>query len=615
MGDANLESDLLLDLEPFGSAEAALEPGQGSDGKPLVTYYIKKTIYNKNFMSILQNLPEQFLMDLEHAKRESVCARDPFFHKGSVPVFSFPMSLSPTKTWYVEFRKYLQSNKMLWMAPRKKEGPKIEQQGIYKPKLLSNEKLDAVQTDFVSCIVQRLYTTESMTDIVILNGKAGTGKTTVLKKLVNLKKIKVDIHYLALSSMLCEDVKTRIFNGVAGHTHTICSFLMKELGLEFYDCLKLQEMLVHVPWNCFKFPLKMQSRVFAKYNLWNKFFYLIKHRVFIKKFIYFIDEYSLFTEGLIGFLIHLFRCMSQIFKVKIIIIFAGDENQIKALFQMKSSSLAFLKNEATATFLLEKQFRIEDHEYEMFLNKILKRENVHELLNQKFKFKKEIVYEYPYELIQNIPIGNERLIYEYIETKKIAKTCNFILFGFQNVEVQYNNIALTISIIEQLKKRDVKLDDIYKIIRFQVLLTRCRTGDVCTFPKIESPNGRLPILPLVVGFEYKILSRNIKDLPRSSIVLLVRIEYASLLVYSRKLKTFFEITNEVFNTNLIPGFKLYGFPIQMYASETSCSSQGLTLDKQLYANFSSNSIEEVYVILSRVKSFLNIESLYIPPPC
>ncbi|MBT0716561.1 hypothetical protein DOLIC_00001 [Dolichomitus sp. PSUC_FEM 10030005] len=165
-------------------------------------------------------------------------------------------------------------------------------------------------------------------------------------------------------------------------------------------------------------------------------------------------------------------------------------------------------------------------------------------------------------------------------------------------------------------------------------------------------NPRLPILPLILGMQYKLLEAcKIHKLKRGQIVTLIDIVMKNGQVDDDKNKishvvVMVELPTETkvvsvspchFRMNLFRtdnGYyfnhnqnedgtfttintgnsytrSLYGFPMQLNVGDTIRGSIGITVNTDIYANLNGSSISEIYVLLSRTRNSNKIKGLYV----
>lgn len=584
-----------------------------------------KFFYNNFTRYVKIGLSQEILEKLENVKERATCRRVSVFGPGTIPYFCYNDSLSPVKTWKLHFQKFLATNILgLYRVPTSKEARCEQLTYNIDKKPQDDIKFSDEQLEFVSKLLE-IIADPSMFDVMILNGKAGSGKTTILKYIHSLRTKGIHSTYITMSKFLCEDVRRRIYEG-DDHVFTVCSFVMKHLKFSYGSTIMFQELLKHVPHNTLDKeelvidvnfmhnPLKNSwQRVISRLKHKNSAFLKISKRFAPATKIFFIDEYSLLTAGVIGMILNILKRTG----FKVIVIFAGDMNQIQALFQRIHSCNSFLKSIARHETTLVNNFRASDKEYADFLDGILTTNTVPDYMRSYIpRCMPYIDYNYPLHMVLDMPDNEDlNILREWIEDNQFYNTCSHIIFAFQNEEVHYNNLSLAVSVYNQICKK-ADMATACRLVKFQLIFKVKWENKVMKlkgkYPAQDTLDGKVPILPLVVGLDYKVLSRVVPLLPRSSILTLIKIEKDSLLMYSQQKKEFYKIYDGKYQMNLYRGVELYGFPLQMYSSETSCSAQGVTIERDVYANFSANSRSEAYVIMSRVRTKNRIKSVFIP---
>lgn len=376
-------------------------------------------------------------------------------------------------------------------------------------------------------------------------------------------------------------------------------------------------------------------------NIKEEYYHLYKKYPVKRPRIVFIDEYTLLSNGLIDLKISIAKA-EAFAGLPTLLVFVGDENQIKPLYQVPNADLKFLSK--FKKFELKRQFRIKDDTFNNFLLDISRGDNVYnrilDYLKDKF-LNTRVQYEYPINKIIPLIDLEEELLGKYAIEEDLFNVCDILMFAFSNTEVQFNNCSLAVHVAKSILQRNEISFLIKYFIQFQVMTFKVNGLTPEDYPTYfpfklnEKQDGRIPITPLILGFEYKLLkpieinsplgdeigvsnvnpkksSSNEKiKLSRGSRFLLLKITDTYLVMCNRE-GLLIRLYASEFETNLINTSKMFGFPIQMYASETSYSAQGLTIDKNIYANLSGFSLSETYVVLSRVSDPEKIKKIYIP---
>lgn len=324
-------------------------------------------------------------------------------------------------------------------------------------------------------------------------------------------------------------------------------------------------------------------------------------------------------------------------------------------------------------FFFCKQMRNDNEEYQNFLKNLIQKEtdksyflkHIFNRLSTKCSVR-EIPFEYPAKLLQNFPIYKDDAASAasdgYIENvvNWFSKNENFFntfkFFSFTNLESHVLNLNVydvaheSFSMLRKKKESvvvqqnpsqsNLYVDDSLCPKLTNVFFTRNPKDKVVNFGNFDSP--RLPFLPLIIGMEYKILKSG-NFLKRGQLVKLVHIgvnestrvlEY--LLVYytvknnEKKIHKILKLLPSHYLMNLFSKHHwryndkreteeskklypqiglLYGFPLQLAVADTVRGSIGTTVENKLFANLGGCSIEEIYVLLSRVRSEQHIQGI------
>lgn len=295
---------------------------------------------------------------------------------------------------------------------------------------------------------------------------------------------------------------------------------------------------------------------------------------------------------------------------------SGHIQQIQPLFILPSNEYTFIGNMATYCYELQQQHRMVDTEYRNVLAEIRNADadtsDIRHILKETFvqADTREIDYIYPIHRIHKAVPAECGNILSWFEEEKIFEICNLIIFSFSNAELQYHNISLAMSIHHQLSQYpDVSP---FHYVQFQILQHIIGHRKIWGYPASPEIDGRVPILALIRFFPYKVLAQNHPELPRSSVVYLIDWNETNVIVYSRENRGLFALQSCSFHMNLYRNQRLFGFPLQLHVGETFYSSQGLTITRSICANFSKATINEIYVILSRVSGKSMCKAIHIP---
>lgn len=606
-----------------------------------------------------ERLPNSLRDLIENHIQPTISNCDSVFPGNVVPFFHIKHGINPIPKWYNTFRIFVEKNfhnSFLTIDEEKCTTTYNKSPVLNEKRTILNEAndqressahttkhLNVDQLEILRNIVRTLFppisgqkkkrkgnerSSESSYkpfNIFVLDGAAGTGKTFALSRLKAIKRIQV--YYVTISNFLCHDVKKKY--GV--QTITFCSFLMKYLKINFPLCKLLQDAIRHIDHQDImdKLTARDISILFEKQtNLkWIKFMQLNGEETFptylrnIYKYketvVYILDEFSLIPVSLIILFLRICECFTIVGDKHVTVVVTGHGKQIQPLYAVPNHKHSFLKNIAQFNHTLNQQQRVIDTEYETILNQIIDDEinndNLMKILKKHFADKncQDIEYVYPIHKIHGSIPKKLKDIVQWFESEKIHTICDIMMFSFTNKELQFNNLSLAKSIHYQLSQYESIAPKDY--VQFQIL-KHVISGNILMhgFPIDNVSNDKIPILPLIRFFPYKILAHTVKTLPRSSIVFLITWTKESVVVYSRTNKTVYELEHCTFRMNLYRTGRLYGFPLQLHVGETFHSCQGLTLEKNIYANFSKATREQIYVVLSRVPRMSNCKSIYFP---
>lgn len=213
----------------------------------------------------------------------------------------------------------------------------------------------------------------------ILSGPAGSGKTTLLKKITNLDN--VIVIYITMKRKLVSLVASSIQNVLC---KTFTSFLMGLTGKTFYTYQKLCRIMRDCQFNNVEddnFDNDIIEKLSQDYN---KFlakliydYYLIRQDncnlstvINCTNIILFVDEYSMinYNEYLL-----LFKCMrifSDKTKTKVLLITAGDPNQLPPIHATINDNAIAIQCLHTDKYYLTRNVRCSNNEYNNVLNMI-----------------------------------------------------------------------------------------------------------------------------------------------------------------------------------------------------------------------------------------------------
>lgn len=611
--DADDDDD---DAAASSSTAAAAEEAPPPPPPPYNYFNQHNKFIEYDWRITFKNLPDKLVEILEETKEPSILNRHDTMPPGAVPYFQFKFGLYPTKKWDDELREFLIENPDSCVITSKKftmkyrtwlPVPEAEAKTKPPPPLLPTPTND--QRQLIDRIEYAFREPYKNFHIISLQGAAGTGKTFVLSQFKGL------VQYITTTNVLCNDVKLKY----DVNTKTLCRFLMDTLNLPFKSIVLLQDLVKHVPHNAFENKTCMRNIVDYGFrgNLWKRALRKLKlvskfvnHRSF--KEIYFLDEFSLMSCGIIGLVIEIIRITAMVQNSRIVLIISGDCNQIPPLFIVPTHSFNFIERRADYAFVFNQQMRCLDENYTDILGKILHERDLRSYMQTTFKSidNAYIEYTYPINLIQTAPLNTIELI-EWIHANNIINIANLIFFSFTNRELHFNNISMGVSIWRQLKLYEIK--NIKQYVQFQILMSRKFGKDSkfsYNFPLIE--NEVPHILPLIKFFPYKILCCGVEKLPRSTLVTLIGWNDGKVLVLDTRNNSLHSIGPTEFRMNLQRNVVFRGFPLQLHIGETSYSCQGQTITRGICVNASNATRHELYVTLSRVQSLSKCISIHVP---
>lgn len=607
---ASFSPPMDIDDDIFPDDVASCESSNAGDTSPTdlqETFGCLKGKYNSvnKFLykdwKLYKKIPVDIFGPADAKKEKAVCHRVAVTPK-KFPVFDIVGGLKPY-SWKHNLLTFLKEiilkNKCCY--PMKCRTITEEKKLLYASST-NNVELNQEQKNVVSYIQwlkEHTFNEKGSLSTIIIQGRAGSGKTSVLQDLVNIGVVA----YISIGQILCSDVK-RKFPTVS--VYSVCSFLMSTLKVDYYTTIGIiGELLKHLNFDFLEnveIELKGTLSIFAA----SKEF-----------FIFFIDEFSLMTDGLLGLLYKIFDYFSINHKLNIVLIFAGDSNQINPRYQImkaynfRENSMITEKMNARM-FYFNSQHRFNDVEYDEFLLKFNKSNNVKDIIKNYFQDQTNtILYNYPYEVISKMPEGKGDDVCNWLYQNVEILTPPLVL-GYSNRELHFNNLSLAQKIYHELKIH-TSFDNLNmcKFLTFDV--PNIKYGPIekmKTIPQSFSPGDPFLVTPLIKGLPYKILSYQ-KNIPRLSIVYLLSIETEYISVFSMVDNTILHVYPRDFQSNLFPRVTFIGFPVQLLFGETFYSSQGLTLNRDIYANLNGASKSEMYVALSRSKTVSNYKSVLL----
>lgn len=523
----------------------------------------------------------------------------------------------------------------------------------------SDEKMDTTNNPFFK--------------IFLIEGSAGCGKSSIIENL-NFYIFKNHnqysrLLYITQTNVLCQSMRMKCLYNYNMQYLTFFKFLTI-LDLNFFD--KRQLLL-----NCDALQIDAFQHTIGVNFLRN-----IKNIIQLpplnengsgggeksRLFIIFDEIYTI-SSGKISLFLFIVRCIKLKYPhISIYCILIGDKFQLRPFTKIENIKLKVIKSEpkespensntineekieikeeedldtislieqsesiANAThFTLSKQFRIVDHEYHCFVNRVRNAENTREsgielmreiqkLWPEKISDKLEV--EYPIDdiqtLLETVNMKDYRNIAKtFVENNIFDRTLDTTIFCFTNKHAHYYNVALAFSYWNQIEiKYDKQCTDfiIFSVIyNCSYLKFMNKTTKISEL--INNTNYLINILPLIRYCPYKVLSSNC-PVARLSIVYLLdwvineQRNITHLIVFSPDTNYIFSMLPDRFEMNLFKNTHLFGFPLQFAFSSTFASSQGLTLNNKIAISCANISKSELYVCLTRIKSSKDLIRIY-----
>lgn len=306
------------------------------------------------------------------------------------------------------------------------------------------------------------------------------------------------------------------------------------------------------------------------------------------------------------------------------------ENDIQALISLHES----LPN--STKFVLTKQFRIVDSEYNEFVNIVRHATDtvdsgtkIFNMILSKWpdKINKNIEVNYPIDYILSLHSRINKNNYiaickELYDSDMFSKILDTTIFCFTNVHAHYYNIAYSFSVLNRLKRKfansDVKYKDFIRfslIYNYNYIYSKYPTEKLSML--LNKKNNLLNVLPLIKYCPYKLMI-SLGYIVRLSIVYLIDWIYddkdnddiTHLILYSPDNNQCFSIHPYKFQMNLFKSTTLFGFPLQLAFSSTFASSQGLTLDNKIAISCANISKSELYVCLTRIHTSQDLVRIF-----
>lgn len=565
-------------------------------------YFDRNRFMKYHWPSAFPDLPGQLLVLLEAAKHDVIESRDSKITGGQSPFYQICQGLEPVKDWDDNLFNFLMQNeKCRLLTPDRAKFAHTSTALDTRLKLRSEEW--ATPTEDQARLIEKIHQLHASTvinfNLIALRGAAGTGKTYVLSQFKGM-----NVEYITTTKLLCNDVKEK-YNI---KTTTLCKLLMTIFNIEFHQTVKLQELLKHTSHSIFLDCPNVFDIVQTPMQRWKYFMRTLKLLpVFcsrqIQRRLIFLDEFSMIPASTVALIISYFKNQAIRTNLNTVLIVSGDANQIPPLFISPSHTFNYLEDIAAYSFTFTKQMRSLDPEYTTILENLLTTNTLQNYLYDTFKHvdESEIEYNYPINRLRDGPQKREDIL-QWMTDKDIFNVVNLIFFSFTNRELHFHNTSIAVSVWRQLiHHNDIEPSN---FVQFQMLKSRMREPAFkYQFCNKDQTVKQLPhVLPLVRYFPYKLLTREIPSLARSTILILMHWTQDKVYMLNPKNNILHTFGPTRFNMNLYRGVQFWGFPIQMHIGETSFSSQGLTLTRDICINSSNFTRNELYVTLSRIRS-------------
>lgn len=594
------------------------------NGVPAIRNHYNPNRYFYSNFTEYKYVPEAIAEHLEVYKRRLGSSHVRVFPFSNRYYFTFGEPRTNSTTWKKNTEDYINQSPTMVSVARVNKKAKVQERIVTQTReiedsspyrsiyeILDQPEISKEQRRVLSHILgdEPLHADGKMPyfSVFRLDGEAGSGKSQIIKYLLQMG---IKVTYATTTRLLTETTRRKFSPYGPFRCRTICGLLMDLFSLGPITAMLLGNIAPYVEgtsWDMCKRVLTSGAPKDAKYYWMCLRIAVISGRIKQQlPWVIFIDEYSLLSGSMIGILINAIRETSLCRKA--VLIFAGDTNQMGPFFCIDSSSeYDVLNTPKVASIRFTRQHRVLDEDYINFLRELCNTMEPRDMIRDEFQDDCDplIEYNYPLKIIDSMP-GEVSEVQKWFDDNDIGHLVPFIIFVKSNAEIHFYNWSLALMISRGLDRYTTINKKNY--INFHIYKIYCRKTPTSMF------RSTLPItvLPLVRGFPYKVLAREIDKLPRSSIVYLLDFTKDYVTVYEPSINMVFDIPSMAFEMNLYRPLKLYGFPLQLHVADTFYSAQGLTVTKDIYADLSGASREEAYVILSRVRTRKKCKSIYVP---
>lgn len=467
------------------------------------------------------------------------------------------------------------------------------------------ETLSAQQQTVVDYI-EAFMRGEECPQILCLIGPAGTGKTSTLKRVRQHA-----ILYLASTNILT----TAVGKDIGVKTMTTFSFIMRAFNMSYFEYDVLRDFLSYLDDDIFG--------DIEKTDICDKVCEVLASFPPDDGLVIYLDEISQMTNGEMSLFLLIVRSLPR----RVLVLLAGDMNQIHPLYVSSPFAIENIKNESKVSIAFDVQFRMTEPAYKKFTESVIT-EHPRQLIDClktsiPDKINKPIVYRYPYYLFEKLHLivnfGDMDSVVEFAgslrESGVFEKVIDFVLFGFTNREMHYNVMMVALQVYETLDKLGVEPSLFLQYSPIKVGNIGMRDRDHLEDFKSDT-NGLQDyhFFPLIRYFPYKLLQKVVSGdttFPNLYILYLIHWDNEYCLMYDDSRHKLLKLRRQPHTRHLWREMRCFGFPIYPAFTTTFHSCQGLTLKKRLAINLTNIDRKEMYVVFSRVKKFDCIHSILI----
>lgn len=239
---------------------------------------------------------------------------------------------------------------------------------------------------------------------IVLCGKAGCGKTTILKSIMSAMKNNFFPLYVTQKRKLLTTVAANIKSILP---KTFCSFMMNCFGINFYDYNKIRNSYWNLNMEHHDIPKIFLEAVDAKAVLakWMVEYenYYMEYNSTSMPFLHFsesyghesknnnclifLDEFSMIDYVDYRVFVEFIQYISKCLKLNVVVMIVGDPNQLAPINARYTDNNAKIVKDAHKVFKLTQNMRCKDTKYRKFLDRVLTKSNgeeVIELIKQEY---------------------------------------------------------------------------------------------------------------------------------------------------------------------------------------------------------------------------------------